>query len=157
MSAMPDSLSAGSKKTENTFSRLKRKRNEKKLLSKEILSRSNCARPSDERKIREPRRLVAQTDSIYVLIDMNYLLTGARQLVHFTRITVESYFAGPRLTYISIGLNYSRQTFFYFVWIHTIRKVLTSKHLKSKILDPPVRNVTFLNQSRSDGPPCEWR
>ena len=62
--------------------------------------------------IRELRRLVAQTDSIYVLIDMNYLLTGARQLVHFTRITVDSYFAGPRLTYISIGLNYSRQHIF---------------------------------------------
>ena len=49
MSAMPDSLSVGSKKTENTFSRLKRKRNDKKLLSEEILSRSNCARASDER------------------------------------------------------------------------------------------------------------
>ena len=47
MSAIPDSLSAGSKKTENTFSRFKRKRNEKKLSSEEILSRSNCA--SDER------------------------------------------------------------------------------------------------------------
>ena len=47
MSAMPDSLSARSKKTKHTFSRLKRKRNEKKQLSKEILSRYNCA--SDER------------------------------------------------------------------------------------------------------------
>ena len=47
MSAIPDSLSAGSKKTENTFSRLKRKRNEKKLSSEKILSRSNCV--SDER------------------------------------------------------------------------------------------------------------
>ena len=49
MSAMPDSLSVGSKKTENTFSRLKRKRNEKKLLIEEILSISNCARASDKR------------------------------------------------------------------------------------------------------------
>ena len=71
-------------------------------------------------------------------------------MVHFTRITVDSYFAGPRLTYISIGLNYSRQYIFYFVWIHTSWKVLTSKHLQGQ-LDPHVRNVTLLDQCRSVG------